>query len=268
MGASLVVQWLRHAASTAVGTGLILIGELHTKQHGQKNKTKTNYIYVYTHTHICCFSRVWLLATPWTAACQAPLSTGFSRQEYWSGLPCPPPGHLPHPGIESVSLASPTLAREFFTTSTTWESLYTYRSPTKIWYSKKWPEQAGLYLLDKETINLWRIDKTKELGLGVINCWRSNTVCVYSVLSPRFPISGDKGAFCPPGTGKVPFTWEIYLLLFREIKEGQSVLLTPAVSQVPLIQNNQYAKVAYLGGDILKPFHRQLAFSLSNIFHI
>lgn len=90
----------------------------------------------------------------------------------------------------------------------------------------------------------------------------------YSVLSPRFPISGDKGAFCPAGTGKVPFTWEIYLLLFREIKEGQSVLLTPAVSQVPLIQNNQYAKVVCLGGDILKTLLLQLAFSLSNIFHI
>ena len=89
----------------------------------------------------------------------------------------------------------------------------------------------------------------------------------YSVLSPRFPISGDKGDFCPAGTGKVPFTWEIYLLLFREIKEGQSVL-TPAVSQVPLIQNNQYAKVVFLGGDILKALHLQLAFSLSNIFHI
>ena len=43
---------------------------------------------------------------PWTAACQVPLSMGFSRQEYWSGLPCPPPGDLPNPGIES---RSPTL---------------------------------------------------------------------------------------------------------------------------------------------------------------
>ena len=39
-------------------------------------------------------------ATPWTVACQAPLSMGFSRQEYWSGLPCPSPGDLPDPGIE------------------------------------------------------------------------------------------------------------------------------------------------------------------------
>ena len=43
------------------------------------------------------FSSVWLFATPWTVACQAPLSIGFSRQEYWSGLPCPPPGDLPDP---------------------------------------------------------------------------------------------------------------------------------------------------------------------------
>ena len=46
------------------------------------------------------------LATPWTVACQAPLSMGFSRQDYWSGLPFPPPGDLPDPGIR---LGSPTL---------------------------------------------------------------------------------------------------------------------------------------------------------------
>ena len=48
--------------------------------------------------------------TPWTAACRALLSMGFSRQEYWSGLPCLPPGDLPGPGIEPVSLTSPALA--------------------------------------------------------------------------------------------------------------------------------------------------------------
>ena len=48
--------------------------------------------------------------TPWTVARQAPLSMGFSRLEYWSGLPCPSPGDLPHPGIEPVSLTSPVLA--------------------------------------------------------------------------------------------------------------------------------------------------------------
>ena len=56
----------------------------------------------------CCaklLSRVQLFATPWTIACQAPLSMGFFRQECWSGLPCPPPGDLPNPGIEPRSPA-------------------------------------------------------------------------------------------------------------------------------------------------------------------
>ena len=62
------------------------------------------------------FSRVRLLATLWTGAHQAPLSMGFSRQEYWSGLLCPPPGDLPNPGTEPASLMSLALAGRFFTT--------------------------------------------------------------------------------------------------------------------------------------------------------
>ena len=49
---------------------------------------------------LSCFSHVRLFETQWTVACQAPLSMGFFRQEYWSGLPCPPPGNLPDPGME------------------------------------------------------------------------------------------------------------------------------------------------------------------------
>ena len=59
------------------------------------------------------FTCVWLFATLWTLAHQAPLSKGFSRQEYWSGLPCPPLKHLPNPGIKPVSLLSPALAGGF-----------------------------------------------------------------------------------------------------------------------------------------------------------
>ena len=66
---------------------------------------------------LSCFSRVWLFATPWIGAHQAPLSMGFSRQEYRSRLIWPPPGDLPDPGIE---LTSPALAGRFFTTSATW----------------------------------------------------------------------------------------------------------------------------------------------------
>ena len=53
------------------------------------------------------FPFVWIFATPWTVAQQAPLSMGFPRQEYWCGLPFPPPGDHPNPGIEPTS---PTLA--------------------------------------------------------------------------------------------------------------------------------------------------------------
>ena len=69
------------------------------------------------------FSHVWLCATIWTVACQAPLSMGFSKQQCWSGLPCPSPGDFPIPGIEPGSLMSPALAVGFFTTSATWETL-------------------------------------------------------------------------------------------------------------------------------------------------
>ena len=71
---------------------------------------------------LSCFSHVRLSVTPGTVAHQAPLSMGFSRQEYWSGLPCPPPGQIPDPWIKATFLMSPTLAGGFFTTSITWEA--------------------------------------------------------------------------------------------------------------------------------------------------
>ena len=60
--------------------------------------------------YVCVLSCVWCFVTPWTVACQAPLSMEFSRQEYWSGLPSPTPGDLPDPGMEPESPASPPLA--------------------------------------------------------------------------------------------------------------------------------------------------------------
>ena len=68
--------------------------------------------------HVCacvlsCFSRIQFCATLRTIAYQAALSMGFSRPEYWSGLPCSPPGDLPDPRIEPVSLMSPALASMF-----------------------------------------------------------------------------------------------------------------------------------------------------------
>ena len=72
---------------------------------------------------LSCFSPVWLFATLWTIAHEAPLSMGFSRQEYSNGLLCPPPEYLPDPRIPNLHLVSPALAGRFFTPSATWEIL-------------------------------------------------------------------------------------------------------------------------------------------------
>ena len=76
-------------------------------------------------TSLCCmlnrFSRVRLLGTQWTVAHQAPLSTGFSRQEYWSGLPCPPPRIFPTQGLNPRVLCL-SIGRRILYTSVTWEA--------------------------------------------------------------------------------------------------------------------------------------------------
>ena len=72
---------------------------------------------VHMHNYVCIMlSYVWLFAIPWTIACQAPLSVGFSKQEYWSWLSFPTPGNLLNPWVEPTSLALPILAGAFFTT--------------------------------------------------------------------------------------------------------------------------------------------------------
>ena len=83
------------------------------------------------------FSCVLLFDTPWTVAHQAPLSVGFSRQEYWSGLPFPSPGHLPDPGIKPTSLKSPALAVGFFTTSTICEARITTEKLVNYLFKRK-----------------------------------------------------------------------------------------------------------------------------------
>ena len=69
--------------------------------------------------NLCVLIHFRLFVTPWTVAHHAPLFMGFSRQEKWSRLPCPPPGDLPNPEIQCVS---PALAGSFFTTCATWEA--------------------------------------------------------------------------------------------------------------------------------------------------
>ena len=98
---------------------------------GSAHLTLGNFLIFHgTLSHFIC---VWIFVTLRTVIYQAPLSMGFSRQEYWSGLPCPPPGDLPNPGIKPVSLTSPALAGRFFTTSATWEAPNFYESYLSQW---------------------------------------------------------------------------------------------------------------------------------------
>ena len=90
---------------------------------------------------LSCFNRVWICVTLWSVAHQVPLSMGFSRQEYWSGLPCPPPGDLPDPGI-----MSPALAAGFFTTTATWVS-----ENHSVMSNTLWPH--GLYSPPRSSIH-------------------------------------------------------------------------------------------------------------------
>ena len=76
----------------------------------------------------CTLSHIWLFVTPWTEACQAPLSMDFSRKEYWSGLLFPSPGDLPDPGIKLVSPMSPPSAGGLFTSWAIRGSLWCFNS--------------------------------------------------------------------------------------------------------------------------------------------
>ena len=76
-----------------------------TAGEGEDGMNRESSIDIHTTCALSHFSRVQLFVTPWTVACRAPLSMGFSGQENWSGLPCPPPGDLPDPGIKPMSPA-------------------------------------------------------------------------------------------------------------------------------------------------------------------
>ena len=115
----LVVLWdLIKALVSLEVSPITILKSLHTHQ-----LSAFSFEFSYKFDHACLlshFSHVQLFVILWTVALQAPLSMGFFRQDYWSSLPCPPPGDLPDPGIKPMSLASPALAGEFFTTSTDW----------------------------------------------------------------------------------------------------------------------------------------------------
>ena len=162
--------------------------------------------------------------TPWTVPHQAPPSMGFSRQEYWSGLPCSPPGDLPDPGIEPLSLLSPALAGGFLTASTLWEALLA--------------QLGGIYLHFKghcwRTESLWDkgpvfqallLPETRVTGphlllpqyllhsvahshvLEIVTCW---------ILSSSYSITTKPG-----NGGEWELNWRLQMLVGSQLETGQ-----------------------------------------------
>ena len=111
-----ILYWLSYKGSP-MGYDTIHLG---------KNLTQISRVFSWVlYMHACVlshFSHVWLFVTLGTLALQAPLSMRILQEEYWSRLLFPPPGDLPHPGIEPMSLTSPVLSGRFFTTSATCEA--------------------------------------------------------------------------------------------------------------------------------------------------
>ena len=112
---------------------------------------------------------VQFFGTPWTVAPQAPVSMGFSRQEYCNGLPCPSPEDLPNPGTEPTSLMSPALARVLFTTSATWEgqtfSRFLNRNQRPLGGVTGYTSEGLKPLLRRECM------EKQERALKCLGCW-------------------------------------------------------------------------------------------------
>ena len=83
-------------------------------------RSRVSWLMLWHPTVLSYFNHVQLIAALWIVACHAPLFMGFSRQEYCSGLPFPPPGDLPNPGIKPMSLLFPVLAGRFFIIGLPW----------------------------------------------------------------------------------------------------------------------------------------------------
>ena len=98
-------------------------------------------------------SRVWLFATPWTVAHQAPPSMGFSRQEYWSGLPFPSPEDHPNPGIEP---RSPSLQADAGRHFNLWATREAYKAARDAPNSAFWMLRTGILRVEKSKKGHWR----------------------------------------------------------------------------------------------------------------
>ena len=158
--------------------------------------------------HAKSLSHVQLLSTPWTVARQAPLSMGFSRQEYWSGLPCPPPGDLPDPGINPTSLRSSALA----------EGSLLLAQPGKPVRSPEPPSGTGAHLpappaLPRTVYNHWlQFTQKPSHSSNETNAERTIYVPVLS-LGPDPKSHPHCSSLYPGPASPVPsgFSWEHFL---------------------------------------------------------
>ena len=113
-------------------------------------------------------SVIWLFVTPWAVTCQAPLSTGFFKQEYWSELPFPPPGYLPDPRIKPMSPASPPLAGGFFTTEPPGKPLSTH-THTHTHIFRFFSVFTSVQLLSRVWLCVTRWTAARQASLSVTN---------------------------------------------------------------------------------------------------
>ena len=127
--------------------------------------------------HARVFSCVWFFTTPWTVACHVPLTMGYSRQDYWNGLPSPPPGDLPDSGIKPASLMSPALAGGFFTTGATWEVQKPTWQRWKCWATGHQSQGPGpcdrgklIPLSPQERLSTSQVNQLSNLAFYSITC--------------------------------------------------------------------------------------------------
>ena len=128
-------------------------------------------------------SPVWLFATPWTVAYQAPPSMGFSRQEYWSGLPFPSPGDLPYPGIEPRSPAFQANALTSEPPGKPMENMICFQffvdrlqSMNILWVGKVSLFNISLYLGNSQTFTGLKSAPYHKVSDGVVSSWTQKRV--------------------------------------------------------------------------------------------
>ena len=150
------------------------------------------------------FSFVQLCVALWTVARQAPLSRGFSRQDYWSVLPCPPPRDLPDPGIELHLVSS--IAARFFSTSTT--RAMAPHSSTLAWKIPWMEEPGGLQSMGSLGV---RPDWATSLSLFTFtfhfHALETEIATHSSVLAWRIPGTGEPGRLPSMGSHRVGYDW-------------------------------------------------------------